>query len=169
MLWCVMMNDEWSVIRWVLCPPRERSMGRGKPSVRFTLGQKKVMKQKNDSIAAIDFRNRQRQELRWRFLSQRWLNFRQQFMHKPKHHMFVVKLCCLQWIGVHRRTHSVGDNPLYCICHNNRRTHSVGDFIDGNSNGLNSSIFSKELKNIYYICHYHRWQYVDWIIPLAYF
>jgi hypothetical protein len=44
MLRCLMMSDEWSVIWWVLCPPRVRSMGRGKPSVCLTLCRKEVMK-----------------------------------------------------------------------------------------------------------------------------
>jgi hypothetical protein len=45
--WCLcvlMMNDERNVIRWALCPPRVRSMGRGKPSVSLTFGQREVMK-----------------------------------------------------------------------------------------------------------------------------
>jgi len=39
-----MINDEWSVIRGVLCPSRVRSMSKGKPSVSLTLGRKEVMK-----------------------------------------------------------------------------------------------------------------------------
>jgi hypothetical protein len=39
-----MINDEWSVIRGVLCPSRARSMSRGKPNVSLTLGRKEVIK-----------------------------------------------------------------------------------------------------------------------------
>jgi hypothetical protein len=44
MLHCLMINDEWSVIRGVLCPPRARSMSRGKPSISLTFDRKEVMK-----------------------------------------------------------------------------------------------------------------------------
>jgi len=43
-VWWWMMNDEWSVIRWIICPPWVRHIGRGKPNISLMFGWKEEMK-----------------------------------------------------------------------------------------------------------------------------
>lgn len=57
MLRCLMINDEWSLIRGVLCPPQARSMSRGKPSISLKLGRKEVMKPETIPIALSIFKS----------------------------------------------------------------------------------------------------------------
>jgi hypothetical protein len=81
----VLFDDEWNVIRWVLCPHWVRNISRGKPSISLMFGQKKKWNHKWFHRHCW-FLNRQRQGLRRWFLSRQRLNFHQQFW-------------CQQWIS----------------------------------------------------------------------
>jgi len=42
-------------------------------------------------------------------------------------------------------------------------------FTDGNTDRIITSVYSREFRKNYCLCHYHRWKYTDKMIPSAYF
>jgi len=67
-------------------------------------------------------------------------------------------------IGIFKR---VGTNLLHMLQSPTNKSRQW--FTDGNIDRINLSVYFRELKKHYCICHYHRWKYTDGIFPAGIF